>query len=496
MALGVRGFTETTPADSASHTVTKVTGTLQGEIMVVYGSADQDSTSSTLGAPDGTWTLALSGGGGSTGGAPPGQGGFYKIWYKTAGAAEPASWNFTSSAVVNSHFTALTLTGAATITIAATATGGTTTPSTNHVAPTVTANSGDLLLCGWQEIPEGQSVTFTPPSGMTAAGSTGANSGTWSRHFAAYQLLSSTGATGTKTMTADAAPFTWGDSTWSIAIRSNAVDGAVSGSVTAFRTITAIGTSPASVAGSVTAGRTITGFRSDTRTVTGASTASSSVTAARFESRTVTGSSTASSAVTATSGQVRTVTGAVTASSSLTAASIAATMVTGQAFAAGVPVAAVDPPGVVFGQVEATAMIVAEHDNEAHVDVAATVVASATVSAGIGKYFRTPAYKQHPRDRHPLIARTYIVVGVTLLKFGTSYRTYVDTDPELITAADKVYLGGHLYFIDFNEAWDLEAAGYGQWLSDDYPSSSNDDFSVIDYSQYGAGIFGTGPYGA
>lgn len=75
--------------------------------------------------------------------------------------------------------------------------GGTGTASTSHVAPSVTASSAGLLVCGWMS---DDPVTYTVPGSMTPLGQT---TGTYSTMRTAYEVVSA-GATGTRTATASA----------------------------------------------------------------------------------------------------------------------------------------------------------------------------------------------------------------------------------------------------------------------------------------------------
>jgi len=223
VTLLVATSTQTTPADSASHTVTKPTGTADGDLLVVCGSVDGDGTGSTLTAPGG-WASVHNGG---AGGGPPGQAGFFRVWTRTA-SGEGASWAFGSSAVCNSQFTALRITGAAGATIVATTAGGTTTPGTTHTAPTATAvGAGDLLICGWQIIPQASASTYVAQGSMTQHGTAGSVSGTWLRHLIASELLVAGGATGTRTMTTSLTPAQFGDTTWSLILSPAAAPAAI-----------------------------------------------------------------------------------------------------------------------------------------------------------------------------------------------------------------------------------------------------------------------------
>jgi hypothetical protein len=271
--------------------------------------------------------------------------------------------------------------------------------------------------------------------------------------------------------------------------------GTVAGTATGSSAITGQSGRRGTVAATATASATITGAISS-GSVSGTATASAVITGQSNRLGTVSGSVTASSTLTGTSGRVGTVSATATGTASLSGITGYRGTVTGTATASA-SISGLDAIliyGSVSGTATASAAISGSPDNLG--SVIGEAIASAEIRGGVGLYFTPPSYKQHPRDRHPLIARTYIVVGVTLLKFGSSYRTYIDTDPELIAQADKTYLGGHLYFVDFSEVEELRNAGYGQWLSETYPTSGSGNYQVIDYSQYGAGIFGTGPFGA
>lgn len=81
---------------------------------------------------------------------------------------------------------------------------------------------------------------------------------------------------------------------------------------------------------------------------------------------------------------------------------------------------------------------------------------------------------------HPLFGRLPITRGVSLLKEGTTYRQVEDPSAEEVEAADAAYLGGHVYTINGSAAADLDAAGYGAWLTQ---------------VGFGSGIYGSGIYG-
>lgn len=215
MPLAVATSTQTVPADAVNHTVTKPTGTVDGDYLLVCGSVDQDGSLGLLGSPGPEWISIHSGG---SGGGSPNQAGWFRLWYKYA-SSEGASWVFTASAATNAQFTALRITGAAGAYVAAVGAGGTATPSTTHLAPSVAAQSaGDLLISGWQIIPQATASTYIAQGSMTQHGTTGSVSGTWLRHLVASEVLSAAGSTGTRTMTTSITPALFGDSNWSIVL--------------------------------------------------------------------------------------------------------------------------------------------------------------------------------------------------------------------------------------------------------------------------------------
>lgn len=80
------------------------------------------------------------------------------------------------------------------------------------------------------------------------------------------------------------------------------------------------------------------------------------------------------------------------------------------------------------------------------------------------KYFSPPSHRVRIYDGNPLLRRMYIDVAYSVLRFGTSYHMLSDPDPEQITAADAVFLGGRIYPVTPEEATGLIAAGYGEWV--------------------------------
>ena len=80
-------------------------------------------------------------------------------------------------------------------------------------------------------------------------------------------------------------------------------------------------------------------------------------------------------------------------------------------------------------------------------------------------YLFTPPTVDEPSDgTHRLFARVPIPRGVSLLVTGSTVtEKRYPTDDE-VRAADRAYIGGHIYPITDDEAALLAAAGYGDGL--------------------------------
>ncbi len=358
--------------------------------------------------------------------------GFGKIFTKTASGSEPANYVFPADAASANHAWMHRIDNYSTTSVfAASAVWSRPSPAstTSLVAPSVTLAGAGLLISGWMVEGVTTGATITPPGGMSGSSNLDTSVFVVSGYGSQSQA---SGSSGTRTGTSNQAgsTATLGYLSYSLAI-SNSTIGSVTGTSTASATVTAA--------------------RTDSGSVTGASTASATVTATQTRFGSVTGTSTASATVTAVRSEVGSVTGTVTAS----------------------------------------AVVTAEMTPPLEASVTGVATASAEIRAVTGFYFRTPSVREHPYVRHGLWSRTYIDRGVTVLKFGSSYQQWTDPDPTLITEADVVYIGGHLYFVTPDEAAALTAAGYGVWVTDD----PGDPIPDVDYSAYGTGFYGTGPYG-
>ena len=78
--------------------------------------------------------------------------------------------------------------------------------------------------------------------------------------------------------------------------------------------------------------------------------------------------------------------------------------------------------------------------------------------------FSPPGAYERTGSAHPLWGRMSITRGVSLLMTDGVYTQARNPSDEDLTAADAVYLGGHVYDITESEASGLTGAGYGDWI--------------------------------
>lgn len=189
--ITIRAVTAPALVNSTSVVINKPTGTLTGDLMLLHyssGTAAADQPKMTTG-----WELlAKSFYSGSDG---------ISIYWKVAGAAEPASWTLTTVGTSNMGAGVISLYDSLGGTLAIADPSGTgvakqfNTTSTNKVFPSVTApTAADLLLCFGSLA---SNVTGTPAAGMTEQYDTGAGP----RMYLMTEALSAAGATGTRTAT-------------------------------------------------------------------------------------------------------------------------------------------------------------------------------------------------------------------------------------------------------------------------------------------------------
>lgn len=257
MAIGVRAFS----AGSAG-SITKPTGTVDGDVLVAFSVCDPDGTAATLTAPAG-WTQT--GGDGSSGTSIRG-----RIWSRAA-SGEGASYTFGASGSTDCAVKIVNFTGVDTTTPILVAASWAYSSGSNAsvVAPSVSPGSAGTLVCLFGSQNAG---TFSQPAGMTeiadsapagwaasavdrqdvTSGATGTRTSTHSVSelwIAASLVLNpaSTGVTGTLTGTAPAAQASLSattTATGALAATTPPATAATAGTVTATGSLTAVAPAP------------------------------------------------------------------------------------------------------------------------------------------------------------------------------------------------------------------------------------------------------------
>jgi len=192
MAIAYRATSSggTTGSGASSVVVTKPTGTVDGDLLVVIVTTAALAPVIAVTPPAG-WTLRASKTTSTEGGL--------HVYTKTA-SSEGASWTFTLNFSIQNAWAALAFSGSPLYKSVAAA--GSNVNTSSPQAPTIVAAVGDLMIA----IVAGPSAsgsgrTFTAPSGMTERADQ--NSSTTAANTSAATLdISSGGATGAKTFTA------------------------------------------------------------------------------------------------------------------------------------------------------------------------------------------------------------------------------------------------------------------------------------------------------
>lgn len=188
MSMDYASQSTATPTSGSDVVLSKPTGTVEGDVLVAFITVNWTSTP-TITPPSG-WTQV------GTWGASGASSTHAGVWYKVAGASEPTSYTWTISTTMTDSGSAIVrYTPTAPTTppgiIDAAAAGSTATPA---VAPSVTTTgTGDTLIALFTA-----STAGSTPTGMTARVAldrTGA--GAWIYD----ELLTTAGATGTRTWT-------------------------------------------------------------------------------------------------------------------------------------------------------------------------------------------------------------------------------------------------------------------------------------------------------
>jgi len=241
MAVAVRSSTQNVRANGVSSvSVTKPTGTADGDLLVAIMGSDPDAVSTALTAPVG-WTLQATSpaGGGSTAG-------YMKFWTKTA-ASEGASWTFGTAATSDCHITVLAITGAnLTSPIDGTPafTSNTGTLNTSHIFPSITTIQTNSLRIGATNMVDTAgttgTTTWTAPSGWTSD-SPSPTASSYAQLGVFHKLLSASGSTGTATATSGTSTFSPGEMLLSFAVAANNglnLSGSIAATGTALKTVT------------------------------------------------------------------------------------------------------------------------------------------------------------------------------------------------------------------------------------------------------------------
>ena len=174
---------------------TKPAGVQQYDVMLVQLTAQRDTTTRTFTPPSGWVSVNRQDNGTDL---------VQEVFWKAAGASEPASYTFTMNSLSNNRVSGglLAYRGVSNTSPYTAAAGQTNALSTNVVAPSINTLVNDALLVGFFGTANGNG-SFTPPPGMTERGdtNTGAgNNGTTAE--AADEPRPAAGLTGTRTATA------------------------------------------------------------------------------------------------------------------------------------------------------------------------------------------------------------------------------------------------------------------------------------------------------
>jgi len=175
--------------DGTSIPATRPVGVVAGDVLYAWHVADD---APPTGAPAG-WTSVFNGGVATR---------YMRIWRKVAGASEPSSYAFTTSATASHSLVIAALAGVDTTTPedVAFASNNQTTASSSGTAPSVTTvTPGALLLCAWDNRAGTAATSITPPAAMTEYEDTAAQ---YVCLAVAGETRDAAGATGTRVATA------------------------------------------------------------------------------------------------------------------------------------------------------------------------------------------------------------------------------------------------------------------------------------------------------
>lgn len=206
---------------ASSFNCSKPAGAAQGDILVAFHAADTGILTD-MGTPTGgsTWSLLTSRARDDSTGSGT------KVWWKVAGAAEPANYGFTQGSNADGSVSIIAVQDGSTNTPVVAQTGGTSSGAAK-TTPSTTAAAGDFeIRCVAVHAP-GTSLSFTAPVGFTERSDI--QSSTYALTTTATRTLASGGATGTADFTASASIGEWHGFTVNIASTVTATSFADSG---------------------------------------------------------------------------------------------------------------------------------------------------------------------------------------------------------------------------------------------------------------------------
>ena len=199
----IREHLAPTPVAAGSQSMTTGAGTAVNDLLVLAHGYDYYTTADML-TPTGTagiWTLQ------ATGNAANNEA-HWKVWTRPVSTGGTQTVTVNSTPTNASHFPFLWVLDGSTLTLAVdAAAGGQGANSTSHVAPTVSPSGlDDLLLWGVATSPFGACDYTASPSGPTKSES---DNSTFSTFAVFREVLSASGATGTRTATKTGAAEDW-----------------------------------------------------------------------------------------------------------------------------------------------------------------------------------------------------------------------------------------------------------------------------------------------
>lgn len=200
-AVEFRAASEDARGNTTTATVSRPSGTQEGDLLLAIQATDEDGSLAAMTAPAG-WSEIGSYSRFTDVGA-------IKVWRKTATASEPTTYAFPDSTSAHCSVVMIALHGhdpSMPIAVLPTfAEGG---AASTHTAPSVVGEADGMLITAHLAGTDGSVRSYSTPSGMTQVAQSGLSSDAWIRLGVFRQSLSSGGATGGKTAVCSAAePF-------------------------------------------------------------------------------------------------------------------------------------------------------------------------------------------------------------------------------------------------------------------------------------------------